>query len=154
MNSRLDRAPAEQLVQEVIRLQDDINDLKSLQRIGGGQVQGYLARSDADYDTTSVIPPNGQVSRSLTFVPPIALYAPMAQLFLYYSLSPQVMSSPIPPYANGPVVSMIVQDYPLFQQTQQWLVTFRNNTSSPQTIYAKIYINTSALGSAQFFQSS
>ncbi len=146
MATRLSRSADNQLVEQLTSLRTDVDGLKTLQRVGGANVVGYLSATTANYDATVTLAAGAAASYLITFLGLSSLFACIADLYLDYSLNPAVLANAIPPYANGAVVSIKMQELPLSGQTSQWHATFTNVSGSSQTIYIKSVFNGSSLG--------
>lgn len=107
-------------------LEDDLAALKSLQRSGAGNVQGFAHIEPGDYDLHFLS--NKRITKFL-----LTLTHPDANKYQLSSLSWSLSHTPTPLTDTGGVfVNQQAQQMPPMPGQTQWLMSFRNNSWPPE----------------------
>lgn len=130
------------LIQELRDMRTEIDTLKAAQKLGGDSLLGYLTYTSALNDTSVLVPASTEKRLVLTFTFASAKDGAIIDLFPFYSIdNVDVMSYYVPPWGNGPLISMYVQPIAASATTMQWNINLWNSDTANHTAYFKFVFN-------------
>lgn len=130
------RVPKPKLLELVTGIRTDLNTAKTAQSVDGDSLQGFLSYSGNPNDYSFVIAAGATITHTLTFTNANAKYGALIYGWFSYSMNqPNVAANAVPPWANGPQVSMTWQKLTPTNTTNAWQLEFNNSGSTSITVY-------------------
>lgn len=145
----MSRSSDDLLLDEILRLERDLEELKAAQRLGGASVLGYRTRSDDEYDVHLNLAAGHNV-KTLTFTNDHPQEGgQIQQLSMFFSFFSNVMETYVPMWANGSDVIPFAQKLPPTDEQSIWMFDFRNDSGGPTDIYLKLFFSGTDSGTWQ-----
>jgi hypothetical protein len=126
-------APQQRFAADIQRMLATVRELKNAQRLGSDSLVGYLTHSDNLNDFSTPMPGFATKVFRLRFTHDTAKHGSIQQLAFFWSISqPDTMSFYVPPWANGPAISSVIEKQQPTDTYNDWIFRLtRSEEASP-----------------------